>query len=212
MKQTILFALLSAVIAARADLVMREKIESAKSTSIMTLKIKGDKVREDLTGAQTGDTSWIEDENTGNIVVLIHKTKMIIRRQLVNSPVPGFADAPVDTGKSEKLGGYDTEIYTWKNYDGTTIEEFWVAKTFPDYDKIKIYLPVLEKMNGTGNTKEHQPKVSKLPGMLMKVIRTVKTPESEHTSTTTLISAKEESLDGSIFDIPADYTDMSSKQ
>ena len=198
----------------RADLILQQKVESstkgALTSSDQTIKIKGSKIRVDNPGGELGETSMIKDEKTGEITVLIHQKKMVAK-QKEEAANPTLKDRympakPQDTGKAEKVGGFDARIYTWASDFGTTSEKLWVAKNFPNYEIIRADLPTLEKVNNFGNTKADQPDISKLPGMVVKSIRTEKTPEgSEQTTTTTLISAKVEPIDASIFEAPSDY-------
>jgi Domain of unknown function (DUF4412) len=211
MKRTfLLLAVFSIVVAARADLVVQERIESSPENFVRTIKVKGDKIRVDTASDRRGNTSMIKDESTGEITGLIHtnKTAGKMKQEPAN---PAYADiltsaAPLDTGASEKVGGYDAEIYAWSaGTNGTEVEKLWVAKDFPDYDKMKADLTVLDKVNDFGNTKSVQPRVAGLPGMVVKSFKTRESHGATQTATVTLISAKVEPLDDSIFEVPADY-------
>jgi hypothetical protein len=110
-------------------------------------------------------------------------------------PAPAVA-----TGKFERVNGYDTEIYNWSGAHGLT-ETLWVAKTFPNYDAIKPELARLDWFNDTGPHPNAQPELSRLPGMVIKSESVIK----ERKLTTTLVSAKLETVDASLFELPADY-------
>jgi hypothetical protein len=109
---------------------------------------------------------------------------------------------PQATGKTQKVGNYDTELYAWSNSRGIT-GTAWVAKNFPDYLKIKTDLAVLDKaFEGGGDVMN--PAVSTLPGMVVRS----QVAGSGQTITIALISVKEEPVDASLFQIPANYKEM----
>jgi len=99
----------------------------------------------DMSSAMLGDMSTITDSGTGDSVVLMHKSKTIMkmsgaqvkqvmeamRKQMGNGAATNaMALKPVATGKTEKVGDYNTEIYTWTNSRGMG-QILWVAKDFP---------------------------------------------------------------------------------
>ena len=95
----------------------------------------------------------------------------------------------------------DTEIYTWSG--GHKLDEtLWVAKDFPNYKKIQAELAKLDRYSRGGAHRNGQPELSLLPGM---VVRTEITVDGQ-TGTNTLVSAKVEALDASLFELPPDYT------
>jgi hypothetical protein len=107
----------------------------------------------------------------------------------------------VATGKSEKVGGYDAEIYLW---DGPGVTKFlWVAKDYPNFSELKPYLARIDQFNETGVGRGLQPDIATLPGMVVKT----ETDINSRKVFLTLVSAKEEAVDPSIFEVPANYTD-----
>ena len=48
--------------------------------------------------------------------------------------------------KTETVGGYEAEIYDRTNSNGG-IERLWVAKSFPDFKKIKHDLVKIDKLD-----------------------------------------------------------------
>ena len=203
-------ALALSVVAARADFVIQQKIESTEQNGIVTLKFKGDKIRTDMPTERVGDVSIIQDLNTGDTITMIHQQKMARQEsgaehmQRMEQMDDGITNAvppkPVDTGKMEKVGNYDTEIYTWTNsshMSGT----FWVARNYPDYPKIRSLFLKLGKSPIGKISNRTIPGVSALPGMVVK--SKIESPTGEINKT--LISAKEEPVAASDFQIPADY-------
>jgi hypothetical protein len=109
-----------------------------------------------------------------------------------------------DTGQTETVGGYDAEIYTWTNNNNNSGGTVWVAKKFPNYAEIKTQLDKLNNSPMSQMSKGMAPDTSALPGMVIKTKAEVQGQEI----TTTLISAQEEPVDASAFEIPKDYQEM----
>jgi hypothetical protein len=215
----ILPALVFTIVAARADLVIEQSVVGPQSTRNGIIKIKGDKIRADMVDGTLSDRSQIIDLNTGDEFTLLHNKKEVVKTSLMkfrqtsyysnaiaaNTKLP----KPLNTGKTEKVNGYDTEIYTWTNSRGMT-ETLWVAKNFPNFGKIKNDLAKLDKLNDAELDKM-APDQSALSGMLIKMQWAGIGPkESGLTLTTTLISAKVEPIDASIFEVPKDYHEVKS--
>jgi len=205
-----IFILLAAVCAAataRADLVLQQQIITPDYNGVTTMKVKGAKVRMDLYAGQPQARSFITDLNTGEIIALMHSQKMYVKSpgQPMNQTRPAGtasrAPVPRDTGKNQKVGGYDTELYEWSNARGIT-GTAWVAKNFPDYARIRADLAVLDKTTGTEN--DTTPELNALPGMVVRS----QVAGGGQTITSALISAQETQLDASIFGIPRGYKEV----
>jgi hypothetical protein len=223
MKNNIIFLILiSTVSAAQADLVIIQEqtaITQNKTSQSYTVtnKIHGDKIRTDTDGGLHADTSMILDANTCASFILFHKDKSVIKDSGVKekelqekekqsgntNSVEGKLAKPLDTGKSEKVGAYDTEIYTWSGVNGSTAT-FWVAKDFPNYEKIKVAIDKLGPYAGLARLNV----MITLPGIVVKSQMILKSDAGALTSTATLISVKEEPIDASTFEVPNDYADI----
>jgi peroxiredoxin len=201
------------LVAARADFIIKQKVESAMQNGDMTMQIKGDKIRVDVSAAPVGDMSTIMDLSTGDSVVLMHKQKIAMKvsgaqmKQMMeamkNQQGDSAATKPQDTGKTEKVGDYDAEIYTWSNANGVSAT-IWVAKDFPNYAKINEQLRKLNESVAAGMAKGMGPDPKSLPGMAVKTVAEVLGQKV----TTTLVSVKEEPIDASVFEMPKDYHEM----
>jgi hypothetical protein len=114
----VLVAFVFTIAAARADLVMEQKIDSAMIKGNITTKIKGDKVRVDIPTTPQGAISTIMDVNTGDSVTLMHGQKAVIKissaeiRQMAENMKKARANGAAtnaeppkfhDTGKAEKV-------------------------------------------------------------------------------------------------------------
>lgn len=120
------FILFSTIIATRADLVMQEQVTFGNQTNIfiVTLKIHGDKIRQDTVGGESGNMSMIKDGKTGDSFILMHQQKTFTKNMKHKDARDNDAalSQPSDTGKSEKVGGYDAEIYNW-----SAPKRFWIG-------------------------------------------------------------------------------------
>ena len=216
-RSLLLLTFISTLAAGRADLVIEQKMESAFQNGNMIMKVKGDKIRTDMDAGPAGAISSIVDITTGDSLTLMHAQKMamktsgaqtkqaieVMKKQLgaaADGKVP--ASKPVATGKTEKVGTYNAEIYTWTNPSGTYT--FWVAKDFPNYAKIKDQLDKLNKMAAAGVGQGVGPDYGAMPGMAVKTV--IET--SGQKVTTTLVSVKEETVDPALFDAPKGYQQM----
>jgi len=200
-------ALVCAAAGARADVVMQQQITVTTNNSVVTVKIKGSKVRLDMYAGQPQALSTITDFNTGEIIYLMHSQKLYLKspgqpmKQARSSGTASRAPVPRSTGKTQKVGDYNTELYTWSN-DRNIVGTVWVAKNYPDYARIRADYAVLDKTAGADT--DMTPALSALPGM---VVRSQVTGSGQ-TITAALISAKEGPLDASLFGIPRDYKEM----
>jgi len=204
------FIFIFVITAARADLVIQNQSILSNETNIFTTKIHGDKIRDD--SDDDSGISFIKNANTGDMTILWNKKKTFINRpgakaiEQIKKMNKQSGDAKrklLDTGKSEKVDGYDTEIYSLSDNNGMTVT-YWVAKDYPNYQRLKTYLAKYDEANFAGIGNNSPIEISKLPGMLVKAQSVTK----DFTHTRTLISIKEEPVDESIFEIPKDYREM----
>ena len=205
-------ALACAAAGARADLVMQQQITVSTNNTFATMKVKGSKVRLDFHAGQPRAISTITDLMTGDAITLLHSQKMFVKISGAMTPANPASNGatanpapkppvPRATGQTQKVGDYNTELYTWSNSRGIT-GTAWVAKNFPDFARIQTDLAMLDKAADANNSMD--PELSALPGM---VVRSQVTGGGQ-TITVALISAKEESIDASLFQIPAGYKEL----
>jgi hypothetical protein len=211
---------------ARADLVIQEQAADTNLIVNSSIKIHGNKMREDeasqLFGKFLEKRSEITDLTTLKMISLSvedktfrevsgETSKQFVQRQEAKSGLTNLAKIitpkPSDAGKAEKVGEYETEIYFWSNGRGMT-NIFWVAKNFPNFEAIKPYLVKLDQYHHARVPKNVMPAdIGELPGMVVKNQETQKWG----TYTVTLISAKIEDVEPSIFEVPNDYTAKKAK-
>jgi hypothetical protein len=211
----LLLTLALTAVASRADLIVEQKVEGPMPPGNIVIKVKGDNLRIDMPSGPMGAMTMLMNVNTGDSVNLIHGQKMAMSisgaqtkamMEMMKKQAPGGAEAAAPklqaTGKKEKVGEYDAEIYTWSG--GGANQTLWVVKDYPGFDKFKDELTKLNKAAASGFAQGAQPDFSTLPGMVVKTVA-----ESAGTKlTSTLVSVKQEPLDAALFEAPKDYQSM----
>ena len=210
MKITAAFlALITAAITAQADLVIIQKTDGGGQSGEQTVRIKGDKARTDL--AQ--QMSMITDATTGDIVTLMHgqkvyvkipaaQTKAMMEQMQKLQPEGTTQPKLVPTGRKEKIGNYDCEIFT--SNLGVVAITYWIAKDFPNYQAVLAQMEKMQSGSISAMAKGMIPSLQDFPGMAIKTEMDM----GGRKVTTVLVSAKEEPVDPAAFVIPADYKEM----
>ena len=191
-----------------ADWTIIQKNTTDGKAENMVIKVKGDKTRADV-----GDQmSVISDAAAGEITMFMHAQKMMMKmngdsmkgimalagQMLGKGSVPS---KPVATGQMEKVGEYETEIYTWNGQLGSG--KFWVAKDFPGFAELNAVQDKLMKAMGNPAA-SFAPQNSDFPGMVVKSEMNVmgKSALSE------LVSVAKDPVDEAIFKAPEGYQEM----
>jgi hypothetical protein len=216
----IIFAIIAGLFvscaAVRADVEIVQLASGTNAVFPSTLRISGRMARLDRQENTNGSYAVIIDLDTRDSFTLLPKEKKFI--QLSGEKVKSdialdfklfgatndfyFPPQPaLATGIIEPVAGYDTEIYSWRGAHGIE-QKLWVAKKFPDYDKIRAELAKLDKFNLTGRHPNTQPELAKLPGMVVKSETTL----GQVTQRQRLLSASVKPLDTNLFVLPPDYT------
>ena len=199
-------ALILAATLAKADWVLVQKTDTAGKENVVTTKIKGDLARVDM-----GDKMTVIVSAEG-MTMLMHPQKMMMKKDLASikaavetagKALPGDQTPakPVATGQKEKVGEWDTEIFTWEGQMGKG--RFWVAKNFPKHEEISAISDKLGKLVGKSMA-GMSPQASDFDGMVVKSEVTIM-GKSVNSS---LVSAKEETVDPQEFVPPSDYQEM----
>ena len=200
------------VATASADWVIESNVESLKANGVLTIKVKGDKMRMDIPNERIGAVTSIVDTKTGDTLQIVHAQKAAMKidgeamkKMVANSrDKAGFKDGDANemkpTGETEKVGEYDCEIYTWSN--GTISKKFWAAKNHPQAAVLKD----LEKRMRSGFLGGIQmgPDTTTLPGT---VIKTETTSPAGNTRSI-ITSVKEQDLEAKDFEVPEGYQTM----
>lgn len=208
--KTLLAALLCASAVVRADLVIVQKVEGSGQSGEQTIRIKGDKARTDM--AQ--QVSMITDGASGDVVTLMHAPKTFLKisaaqtkamlDQMQKLKPAGEPPKLTATGKKEKIGNYECEIFT-TNFGGVGVT-YWIAKDFPNYPAVLAQMEKLQAGSISAMGRGLMPELKDFPGMQIKTEMDL----GGKKVSTVLVSAKEENVDPASFDIPKDYKEASS--
>jgi hypothetical protein len=197
---------------ARADLTIVQKVEGSGSNSEMTMKMKDDKMRIDISPQVT----TIIDARTGEMTTLMNDQKKVMRMsgekmKAAMEMVKQFStkngkkenEKPkfVATGKKEIVNGYETEQYTWETPEFKAT--YWIAPKYPDgaaiLKQLQAINPDIWKASNT-----QMPDYRDFPGLPIKTFLSM----GGNQITTTLTSVKQDPLNDADFAVPKDYEEM----
>ena len=205
-------ALLVATAFLHADLIIVQKVEGGAQNADQTIKIKGDKARSDLNPS----VSMITNGGTGEMVTLMHTGRQYLKvsaeqtkkmmEQLQKFRTGSEPAKLQPTGKKEKIGDYDCEIFTAGL--GSLTATYWVAKDFPNYPNVLEQLDKFQSSTISAMGKGLLPNIKDFPGMTMKT----EIVFNGKKVTTTVLSVKEDNVDPKVFDIPAGYKEITSPE
>jgi hypothetical protein len=192
-----------------ADLVIVQKVEGGGQAGEQTIKIKGDKARADL--AQ--QVSVITDGATGGMTTLMHQQKSFLKvtpaqtkamMEQLQKARPNSEPSKLEpTGKKEKIGEYECEIFTVNL--GSLSVTYWLAKDFPNYPTVLAQLEKFQAGAVSAMGQGLMPELKEFPGMVMKTEMNA----GGKKIVTTLVSAKEDNVDPGVFNIPSSYKEVS---
>ena len=193
----------------RGDLVIVQKVEGAGQSGEQTIKIQGDKARTDL--AQS--VSVITDGATGDSVTLMHAQKTFLKvpaaqaRAMIEQVQKMRQNAEPaklqPTGKREKIGEYECEIFT--SSLGSVTVTYWIASHYPNYQGILAQMAKVQAGGISAMANGVMPETKDFPGLPIKTELDL----GGKKLTTLIVSAKEEPVDSGIFKIPASYKEIS---
>jgi hypothetical protein len=204
------FLLLAVTTSLRADLALIQKVEAPGTTGEMTIKFKGDRVRID----PAPELSIITDSKTGDTVTLMHGEKKAMRisgdkMKAAAEMVKKFTAAtPAEQkakltplGRKETVNGMPTEVFTADTSVGKAT--YYIAMNYPDGPAIIQEMKAAQP-SALANSGTNIPDFRDLPGVPVKI----EMDTARGHVVMTLISAKRDPIPNSVFDIPANYTDM----
>src|SRR5213596_459944 len=155
--------------------------------SNMTIKVKGDKARIDVSPQVTA----IFDGQTGELINLLNDQKTIVRvapdkMRAIADMLNKFgsnkgSDKPrlTPTGQREMINGYDTEQYTYEGPDFKAT--YWIAPNYPNGAAVLAQLQSIKsELWDAANTK--MPDFRDFPGLPIRMCMTVgkNNPADEH--------------------------------
>ena len=155
----------------------------------------------------------ITDGASGGIITLMHAQKTFLKvtaaqtkamlEQLQKLAPSAAGPKLVPTGKTEKIGNYDCEIFT-SNLGAVSVT-YWIAKDFPNYKAVLEQMEKLQAGSIAAMGRGMMPELKDFPGMQIKTEMDM----SGKKVSTVLVSAKEENVDPASFEIPKDYKEIS---
>jgi hypothetical protein len=193
---------------AHADFTIVQKVENKGSTSEITIKIKGDRIRMEATPQMT----MIVDGKSGDTLTLMNTQKKFIRisgetAKAIGEMAAKYGGATVEkpkftaTGKTKTINGFEAEEYLAQT--STFKASYWIAPKFPDSAAL---LKQLQAVTPTAwsNLAKGMLDYRDLPGFPLKT--QVTTGEEEITCT--VISVKPDPLSDAEFAVPKDFQEM----
>ena len=197
-----------ALTVARADLVILQKVEGGGLEGEMTIKFQGKKVRADL----ALPISIIVDADSGESLMLQHRSKTFNRVSVADTKAlaeqvlkaQGASQPPklTPTGEKKELAGHQTEGFLWTV--GQMKVRFWVAKDFPHGDAVQQQLNLLQNSGLGAVASSMMPSATDLPGVRLRTEFEI----GDKKIASTILSIKEEPVDPSVFQVPADYKEV----
>lgn len=174
----------------------------------MTLKLKDGRMRGDL----TKDISVLAGGPDGASYTLMHDQKRFLRmtkeqlqemrKRVPDATVEAGAAKLEPTGRKEKIGEFETEVYTWKI--GKIDATYWVAPAYPNFQAINAQIEKVQQSGLGALSQGLTPAMALLPGLVVQT--ELKMGKDKVTSTIT--SVKEEPVDPKVFELPEDYTEI----
>ncbi len=211
MKRALLLLFIAAAwaVSARADLIVVQKVESHGQTSEVTMQMKDNRSRTDISAAM----SMITNKDTGDMVTLMHSQKIYMKisgaatKALIDEVKKAASGGNTPpklqpTGKKQKINGFETEEYTTSF--GAMKMNYWIARNYPEYKGILAQMMKFQRGSLSAVTKGMAPAAEDFPGM---PIRTEMEAAGRDT-VMTLVSVSQAAVDPKVFEIPADYKEV----
>lgn len=178
----------------RAGLVLEQTVEGSEARSETVMRIQGGMIRADI----CEELSTIANTKAREVMTVMHPAREVtVMRQpqaTADAATSPMAPKYTVTGVTEKVNGYDCAIITMEVLGMKST--FWVAKGYPDYERIKAELATVKT---EGDTTILPPEMD---GMILKSC----TGSESYPCTTTVKSVRFEEIPDSAFRAPAGYT------
>lgn len=178
----------------RAGLVLEQTVEGSEARSETVMRIQGGMIRADI----CEELSTIANTKAREVMTVMHPAREVtVMRQpqaTADAATTPMAPKYTVTGVTEKVNGYDCAIVTVEVLGMKST--FWVAKGYPDYERIKAELATVK---AEGDTTILPPEMD---GMILKSC----TGSESYPCTTTVKSVRFEEIPDSAFRAPAGYT------
>ena len=202
-------ALIALAPSLRADWVIVQNSKALGQDSQMTIKVKGDHIRNQIGTKMT----VLMDVAKGTSKMFMHDSKsvMVVNSGAIKaaaglaSQLLGGGDGapakPKATGEKVKVGDWNAEVYIWESKMGSG--KFYVAKDFPKFDELNKAMDRITKSMSNPMSAMF-PNFADFPGMVVKSEMTI----MGQLSTSELVSAKEEPVSEDEFKEPEGYKEL----
>jgi|SRR5436190_2128335 len=198
-------------VTARGDLTIVQKIEGSGSVRQITMKLKGDKARVEV----SPELTTIMETRGGDILTLMNTKKKFVRISAEKSKAIAElaskygkdASAPAEkskltpTGRKETINGYETEEYVRES--SSMKESYWIALTYPDSAAIVKQLQAIAP-TAWNDIAKGMLDFSDFPGLPLRTI--IKTNGKEIVCT--IVSIKQDLLSDMEFAVPRDFEEL----
>jgi hypothetical protein len=198
-------------VTARGDLTIVQKIEGSGSLKQITMKLKGDKARVEVSPKIT----TIMETKGGDILTLMNAEKKFVRisaeksraiaelasKYSKDSSAPAEKSKLTATGRKETINGYETEEYVRES--PSVKESYWIALTYPDSAAIVKQLQAITP-TAWNEIAKGMLDFNDFPGLPLRTI--IKTDKKEIVST--IISIKQDLLSDMEFAVPRDFQEV----
>ena len=208
-----LFLLVAAFISvtARGDLTIVQKIEGSGALKQITMKLKGDKARVEV----SPEITTIMETRGGDILTLMNTKKKFVRISAERSKAIAElaskygkdASAPAEkskltaTGRKETINGYETEEYVRES--SSMKESYWIALKYPDSAEIVKQLKAITP-TAWNDIAKGVLDFNDFPGLPLRTI--IKTDKKEIICT--IVSIKQDLLSDVEFAVPRDFQEL----
>lgn len=210
---TTFLLLLTAATTASADWVLESHIDKGPLGVDAVTKIKGDKVRMDMTMPPAGNITIILEPSKDSMVQIMHAQKAAMKsrfsqmqelmkksREALGKKDDDPQPKPTSTGKTEKFGGFDCEI--WAHTDPNSTFKYWVAKDHPQATALKEASKQMRSISAS--LTPSGPDLGVLSGPVLKT----EVSTMGQSFVMTIKSIKEAKLADADFEVPADIKVM----
>lgn len=198
-------------VTARGDLTIVQKIEGSGALKQITMKLKGDKARVEV----SPEITTIMETKGGDILTLMNTKKKFVRisaekskaiaelasKYAKDSSAPPEKSKLTATGRKETINGYETEEYVRES--SSMKESYWIALTFPDSAAIVKQLQAVAP-TAWSDVAKGMLDFSDFPGLPLRTI--IKTGGKELVST--IVSIKQDLLSDMEFAVPRDFEEL----
>jgi hypothetical protein len=211
---------------ASGDTVIVQQVNGMAQTGQMTIMVNSNKVRADV----SPQMSTITDVATGDVTMLMHAQKAYIvisaaagkallagTSAVTAQASPGTSGTsgttgallpPLhppsahDTGKMQKINGYNASEYTFTN--GNLKATYWISKDVPNGKLVTDAMAKFQKGSLASIAACIGPDMSAFPGVPVKT----EVDLNGQKITTVLVSATEQAVDPAEYQVPAGYAEM----